>query len=420
MLVRVRPGAPSSRRNVVGITAWSLVRCGCRVMTLTFYRLFSICSVGQPGGGGMAGISGGRQSGAFSWWLRTGKLPPIPDTGNLELKFNPWHDPTDGRFTFAGAGSRYGGGSDAVAGVAGRGTSGRAGRTLGLNTPVYTQNATPPKIKVPRAGSSAGGQRSARHDASRTKPRYIARTPPGDQPNAVSEFFGGVGEGLSDVGKGAVEGIHSAFTTSPATTVREAAGGVASMIDAAISAEETPARIQVSRAASAVANASARDVGRFTGSVAGNVALAAAPGATLSRVVALRRLRVARPRRTFDPPQIGWVKETTKSKKPWKAYNDAATNACPGLAPTLMRTMADGSKRPVKFDGVRGDYVIDRKMKVVDAPHARAQLLRQSGVLAEHHLIGLWEVPTAAQKIKALKLFKKMNAANLHVKVVKP
>ncbi len=368
----------------------------------------------------MTGISSGRQSGAFSGWLRTGKLPPVPGSCDVELKFNPWHDPTDGRFTFAGAGRRYGGGGDAVASAAGRGGSSKADRSPAFTNPANSQNATSPKVEAARAGSSASGRRSARYDASSTKPRDIARTPPGDQPNPVGEFFGGVGEGLSDVGKGAVEGIRSALTTSPATTVRDAAGGVASMIDAAISAEDTPARIQVSRAASAVANASARDVGRFTGSVAGNVALAAAPGATLSRVAALRRLRVARPRRTFDPPQIGWVKETTKSKKPWKAYNDAATGARPGLAPTLMRTMADGSKRPVKFDGVRGDYVIDRKMKVVDAPHARAQLLRQSGVLAEHHLIGLWEVPTAAQKIKALKLFKKMNAANLHVKVVKP
>jgi hypothetical protein len=49
--------------------------------------------------------------------------------------------------------------------------------------------------------------------------------------------------------------------------------------------------------------------------------------------------------------------------------------------------MADGSKRPVKFDGIQGDYVIDRKWKVIDAPHARAQLLCQSQVLAEHRLI---------------------------------
>lgn len=215
-------------------------------------------------------------------------------------------------------------------------------------------------------------------------------------------------------------GVRAALTTNPVTTVRDAGLGIASVIDAAIAAEDTPARIQVSRAASAVANASARDIGHAIGTVAGDVALTAAPGAALSKAAALRRLRIARPRTTFDPPQIGWVKETNTSEKPWKSYNDTATGAQPGLAPTLMRTMADGSNRSVKFDGIQGDYVIDRKWSVVDRPRARAQILRQSQVLAEHRLIGLCEVPTAVQKIKALTLFKKMNITNIHVKVVKP
>ncbi|VVT22065.1 conserved hypothetical protein [Sphingomonas sp. EC-HK361] len=215
-------------------------------------------------------------------------------------------------------------------------------------------------------------------------------------------------------------GVHAALTTNPATTVRNAGRGVAGMIDAAIAGEDTPAHIQMSRAANAVANASARDFGRATGTVVGNVALMAAPGAALSKTAALRQLRMARPRTIYEPPQIGWVRETTRSKKPWKAYNDTAPGARAGEAPTLMRTMADGSKRPVKFDGIQGDYVIDRKWSVIDRPHARAQILRQSEVLAEHRLIGTWEVPTPDQKIKALKLLKKMNVTNIHVKVVKP
>jgi hypothetical protein len=34
----------------------------------------------------------------FATWLRTGTLPAGRDDG-VELKFNPWHDPRDGRFT---------------------------------------------------------------------------------------------------------------------------------------------------------------------------------------------------------------------------------------------------------------------------------------------------------------------------------
>lgn len=192
------------------------------------------------------------------------------------------------------------------------------------------------------------------------------------------------------------------------------------MIDAAIAAEDIPARIQVSRAASAVANASVRDIGRATGKVAGNVALAVAPEAALSKAAVLLRLPIARPRITFDAPQIGWVKETTKSEKPWKSYNDSAPGARAGQAPPLMRTMADGSKRPVKFDGIQGDYRVDRKWAVVNRPRSRAQILRQSEVLAQHRLIGLWEVPTPVDKTKALKLLKQMSITNIHVKVVKP
>lgn len=40
----------------------------------------------------MIETSGYKQSGAFSWWLRTGKLPPSLNPDGLELKFNAWHD----------------------------------------------------------------------------------------------------------------------------------------------------------------------------------------------------------------------------------------------------------------------------------------------------------------------------------------
>ena len=177
----------------------------------------------------------------------------------------------------------------------------------------------------------------------------------------------------------------------------------------------------MSRAVNAVARASAHDLGRAAGSTIGNVALTVAPGTTLSKVSSLRRLRAVASREiVYDPPKIGWTKENLGRDTPAKLYNDAATGARPNQAPTLMRTMPDGSKRPVKFDGIQGDYVIDRKWKVVDAPRARIQLLRQSEVLAQHRLIGIWEVPTSPQKIKAIKLLKKMNVTNIKVRVAKP
>jgi filamentous hemagglutinin len=75
-------------------------------------------------------------------------------------------------------------------------------------------------------------------------------------------------------------------------------------------------------------------------------------------------------------------------------YNDAATGARSnpvtrsGQAPALERTMPDGSTRPVKFDGVDSDVMIDRKISVVTTEKAKAQALRQSEVLTQNGLVG--------------------------------
>lgn len=45
---------------------------------------------------------------AFTFWLRTGRLPNLQDTDGVEVKFNPWHDPDNGRFTFVGGGRNFG------------------------------------------------------------------------------------------------------------------------------------------------------------------------------------------------------------------------------------------------------------------------------------------------------------------------
>lgn len=369
----------------------------------------------------MVQTANGAHRSGFSYWLRTGRLPTALSPEGIELKFNPWHDPEDGRFTFVGAGSHYGSSAADPTDEPGARASYRIDDSPSMGDRTKSRAARISMSKALRARAPAGdGKRTVERGPSEARSQNDAVSRPGSPPNPVAEFVGGVGEGLYDVGKETVTGVHAALTTNPVTTIRNAGRGIAGMIDTTLAAEDTPARIQVSRAAEAVANASARDIGRATGTVAGNVALAVGPGAALSQVSALRRLRMARPRPTFDQPQIGWVKETVRSNQAWKAYNDAAPGSRAGQAPTLMRTMADGAKRPVKFDGVQGDYVIDRKWSVRDMPHARAQILRQSEVLAQHRLIGIWEVPTPTQRTKALKLFKKMNVTNIKMKVVKP
>lgn len=90
-----RSGVPSTTSRKFGLTCWiMLLRCSHLV--------------GQRGS--MIDISESERRRAFSMWLRTGRLPSARNADGIELKFNPWHDPENGRFTFVGAGRRYGGG----------------------------------------------------------------------------------------------------------------------------------------------------------------------------------------------------------------------------------------------------------------------------------------------------------------------
>jgi len=351
-------------------------------------------------------ISESQRRRAFSIWLRTGRLPRVAFADGIELKFNPWHDPADGRFTFAGSGQNYG-----------RDRTSPIRRAGDHRAPIG--NRSEPQKPISGAGPKVGPSPSGRLGSTAAPPKP-QQTQPGAQRNSAVEFVSGVGEGLYHVGKETAAGAYSLFTTNSVTTVSNTAIGIAETIDSVLVAENTPARIHIARAVDTIAHASSRDLGRATGSIVGNVALAAAPGATLSKVSALRRMRAVTPRISYDPPQIGWVKENLTSDKPWKLYNDQATGARSGQAPTLTRTLPNGSRRPVKFDGVHGEYVVDRKWAIRDQPRARAQVLRQSEVLSQHRLIGVWEVPNEHERLAAIKLLKKLNVTNIKIRIVKP
>jgi hypothetical protein len=81
---------------------------------------------------------------AFSVWLRTGRLPDWARTRNSEVKYNPWHDPDDGRFTFAGTGRYFGRGSGG-----GRGS----GRTVAR---MHERPSNPGPEKEPFGGYGGG------------------------------------------------------------------------------------------------------------------------------------------------------------------------------------------------------------------------------------------------------------------------
>lgn len=362
----------------------------------------------------MIDIARSDQRRAFAMWLRTGRASP---SGPIELKFNPWHDPEDGRFTFAGTGQYSGGGS----GASMPGTPGKARRSLGGGTAPTSGRATRSRSGTAPAPVPAKPSSGAVIQLLEQKPKAPSSAPPGKRANAASEFIAGAGEGLYDTAAGTANAVYSALTTNPATTMGNAGQGIAQTIDAAIAAEDVPARVQVSRTAAAVRNASPRDIGRAAGIVAGNAALTAAPGLAVGKIAALRRLRNAGPPAApYVPPDIRWVRENLGEDSAFKRYNDAAFGARPGQAPAIRRTMPNGSKRPVKFDGLQGDTLIDRKLGVDGRKHAVDQMLRQSQALSENNLRAVWEVPTLKDKTKALKMLKRHNIRNIGVRIVKP
>lgn len=104
----------------------------------------------------MIAISEEQRRHAFSTWLRTGYWPVARDADGTELKFNPWHDPRDGRFTFANSGNYYG------RSLGGGGFSGGGGASGSWETPGERKQ---------RGGTARARVSGAIKPAQRTRPR---------------------------------------------------------------------------------------------------------------------------------------------------------------------------------------------------------------------------------------------------------
>ncbi|WP_313538250.1 DNA/RNA non-specific endonuclease [Sphingomonas sp.] len=165
---------------------------------------------------------------AFAIWLRTGRQVR-PDEGDaIEVKFNPWHDPSDGRFTFAGAGSTSKGGSGVI------------GQRKRKRVPPYGDD---PKLKPITSLEEADAWRAselAKHprdpdwrDAIETRYRYYQNhfrplpSPPSPPPpslpslNEGGTFVGGGGSG----GGGGFSGSWRGLPAAKDSGVRGLGGG---------------------------------------------------------------------------------------------------------------------------------------------------------------------------------------------------
>lgn len=106
---------------------------------------------------------------AYSYWLRMGRWPTDRSSDDIELKFNPYHDPRNGQFTFAPGGQSLGHGAGIQRAVTARAATSAA--TPGGNgadqssipagasvKPVVPNQSRPPV----RSGSVGGGGSNSR------------------------------------------------------------------------------------------------------------------------------------------------------------------------------------------------------------------------------------------------------------------
>jgi hypothetical protein len=249
-------------------------------------------------------MSAEQQRQAFSIWLRTGRLPRQSDR---ELKFNPWHDPRNGRFTFAGSGRYFA--------LAGRGSA--TDRAQGRPPIVFPDDPALPVLTsaeeidawAAKQRAKLGGKPGFAEAIEARRQLYLKKLKPlsSGPLGKGAEFAGGLAEGIYDLGKATVAGLYSLATTNPATSLQNIEFALAGIVDGAIAAEDTPAYVQLTNAAHSIANASAHDLGYGIATIAGNIALTVAPQAAASKFASAARIGRARkiiaaPDRTRMPP----------------------------------------------------------------------------------------------------------------------
>jgi hypothetical protein len=178
---------------------------------------------------------------ALSVWLRTGRWPTITIADDVEIKFNSWHDPADGRFIFAGAGRNYGrGGAKPIGEVGGHAARiSRRSRLIDTNSSANTKSLRSREAAV-NANSTSGLATTAM-----PVPKQKRR---GTKPSPTTEFLSGTGEGLYRAGKETVAGGYSLLTTNPVTTVSNAAIGFVQTIDSVLAAENTSTLVHIDHA----------------------------------------------------------------------------------------------------------------------------------------------------------------------------
>lgn len=104
-------------------------------------------------------------------------------------------------------------------------------------------------------------------------------------------------------------------------------------------------------------------------------------------------------------------------EKAWYQYEKQAQNALHGKAPSLACTSC-GKSGYVKFDGVRGNTMVDRKLGFGSSSLKQAR--RQEEALKQNDLRAVWEVPNAKAARRAMRILENARASRIKVKIVAP
>ena len=123
---------------------------------------------------------------------------------------------------------------------------------------------------------------------------------------------------------------------------------------------------------------------------------------------------------------VRWVDESATMSSQARLYQSGAAGARSNVAtrspqaPQVSYTAADGSTKVVRFDGLEGNVLIDRKVSVTTFPKSQDQALRQSRALQQNGFTGRWEVPSAAEAARAQRMLQQLGITNIEVRIIKP
>jgi filamentous hemagglutinin len=134
--------------------------------------------------------------------------------------------------------------------------------------------------------------------------------------------------------------------------------------------------------------------------------------------------RVSTATRQLQLPFVEWVDETAAMSPRAFAYQSGAPGARSNMltrrlqSPVLLYERPDGVLQPLRFDGLEGNVLIDRKVSVTTFRKSQVQALHQSEALSQTGLSGRWEVPTASAAARARTMLEKLGITNIEVRVV--